>query len=138
MVDNMDTMGSVDNVGSVDSVDSQIAVSTDASRDNGKHIKGITPFWRNRLIEAGMILSMALYYIIGNQHFGTIPIFRVNPLVSLPFLLLFATLCWYRLPVAVALLPLTLPYYSSDLQKTVISHYAFSLAEITLAVCLIV
>jgi putative inorganic carbon (HCO3(-)) transporter len=99
-------------------------------------LTSLSPFWHDRLIEAGLILSMALYYFTGNQHLGTSHFFHLNPLYSLPFLLIFAVLCWYRLSFAVALLPLTLPYYL--LQKTVIGSYAFSMAEITLAVCLLV
>jgi putative inorganic carbon (HCO3(-)) transporter len=95
-------------------------------------LKRIAPFWHDRMIEAGLILSLALYYITGNANLGTASFFHLNPLFSLPFLLVFAVLCWYRLSFAVALLPLTLPYYL--LQKTVVSHYAFSLAEIALAV----
>jgi len=95
-----------------------------------------SPFWRDRFIEAGLLVSMALYYIIGNANLGTGGFFHLNPLISLPFLLIFAVLCWYRLPFAVALLPLALPYYL--LQKTVVGSYAFSLAEITLVVCLVV
>ena len=79
---------------------------------------------------------MALYYVIGNVHLGKGYLFQLNPLFSIPFLLIFAALCWYRLTFALALLPLTLPFYLQ--QKTVISHYSFSLAEITLAVCLVV
>ncbi len=101
---------------------------------------GGTPphFWHDRLIEGGLILSMALYYIVGNQNI-TLPlggITHVDPLISLPFLLLFAFLAWYRLPFAIALLPLSLPYYL--LQKTVFSDYRFSLAEITLWTCVAV
>lgn len=93
-------------------------------------------FWRNRLIEVGLILSMALYYLIGNKNFPIPVISHVSPLLSLPFLLIFAVLCWYRLPVAVALLPLSLPYYL--LQKNIYSHYDFSLVEITLWTCIAV
>lgn len=98
--------------------------------------RGLPPFWWNRLIEAGLILSMALYYIIGNKHLGNGHLFALNPLLSLPFLLIFAGLCWYRLSFAVALLPLTLPYYLQ--QKTVFSHYSFSMAEIAVLVCFLV
>lgn len=90
-------------------------------------------FWHDRLIEGGLILSMALYYLVGNPN---IMLYRLHPLLSLPFLLIFAVLCWYRLPFAVALLPLSLPYYLP--QKVVVSHYAFSLAEITLWTCIAV
>ncbi len=120
----------------IDSVDSRIDVSTNPPVDKGKHFKGISLFWHDRLIEAGLILSMALYYVIGNANLGSGYLFHLNPLFSAPFLLLFAVLCWYRLPFAIALLPLTLPYYL--LHKTIVSHYSFSLAEITLGVCLLV
>jgi len=95
----------------------------------------VSPFWRDRFIEVGLILSIALYYITGNANLGTGGFFHLNPLFSLPFLLIFAVLCWYRLSFAVALLPLALPYYL--LQKTVVGAYAFSLTEITLVVCLV-
>ena len=100
-----------------------------------------SPFWHDRLVEGGLILSMALYYVVSNPniHIGhlsfTSSVFH-NPLASLPFLLIFAVLCWYRLPFAVALLPLSLPYYLQ--QKVVFSHYEFSLVEITLAICVLV
>ena len=101
----------------------------------------VSPFWHDRLVEGGLILSMALYYVISNPniHIGhlsfTSSVFH-NPLSSLPFLLIFAVLCWYRLPFAVALLPLSLPYYLK--QKLVFGHYEFSLVEITLATCVLV
>src|SRR5438067_2348442 len=120
----------------VGSVDSEIEVPTDPPIDNGKHFKRVSSFWQNRFIEASLILSMALYYLIGNGRLGTEYLFRLNPLYAVPFLLLFAALCWYRLPFAVALLPLTLPFY--PLPKTVFSHYVFSLTEITFGVCLLV
>ncbi len=100
-----------------------------------------SPFWHDRLVEGGLILSMALYYVVSNPniHIGhlsfTSSLFH-NPLSSLPFLLIFAVLCWYRLPFAVALLPLSLPYYLQ--QKVVFRHYEFSLVEITLATCVLV
>ncbi|HZO72465.1 MAG TPA: O-antigen ligase family protein [Ktedonobacteraceae bacterium] len=98
-----------------------------------------SPFWRDRLFEAGLVVSMVLYYVIGNPHIPLgvpAPIADLNPLFSLPFLLLFGVLCWYRLSFAVALLPLSLPFYG--MQKLVFGSYNFSLAEITLATCLIV
>jgi putative inorganic carbon (HCO3(-)) transporter len=96
----------------------------------------LSPFWRDRLFEGAMIISMGLYYTVGNPnlYFGIFP--NVDPLYSLPFLLIFAVLCWYRLPFAIALLPLALPYYY--LQKVVFSHYAFSLVEVTLGICVAV
>jgi putative inorganic carbon (HCO3(-)) transporter len=91
-----------------------------------KVLTRFSPFWKDRLFEGGLILSMVLYYLIH------------SPLLSLPFLLIFAVLSWYRLPFAIALLPLTLPYYSEQYQKVVIGSSGFSLAEITLAVCLLI
>jgi putative inorganic carbon (HCO3(-)) transporter len=84
----------------------------------------LSPFWQDRLVEAGLILSMFLYYIIH------------SPMLSLPFLLLFSVLSWYRLPFTIALLPLTLPYYLD--QKAVIGSALFSLAEITVGICAVV
>src|SRR6266849_1925588 len=98
--------------------------------------KGLTPFWHDRIVEAELILSMALYYVVGNTNLGTERLFHINPLISLPFLLVYAGLCWYRLSFAVALLPLALPYYPQ--QKTVFSHYSFSIAEIALAICVVI
>ena len=105
---------------------------------NGKRIERFSPFWRNRLIECGMVASMALYYITGNWNLGSAAFFHVNPFYSYPFLVLFAVLCWFRLSFAVALLPLSLPYYL--LQKPLVNHYSysFSLVEITLFICLLV
>ncbi len=111
--------------------------NTIVSPDETNDKQSAAAFWRNRLIELGLILSMALYYVVGNTHLQ-IPVMpslfahitHVSPVLSLPFLLIFALLCWFRLPFAVALLPLSLPYYL--LQKTVYSHYNFSLVEIAL------
>src|SRR6266566_7320093 len=103
---------------------------------NSQLVKGLTPFWHDRIIEAALILSMALYYIVGNANLGTGRLFQLNPLISLPFLLIFALLCWYRLPFAVALLPLALPYYLQ--RKTVFGHYSFSIAEVALVICVAV
>jgi putative inorganic carbon (HCO3(-)) transporter len=103
---------------------------------HGGRSTGLSPFWRDRLFEGGLILSMALYYIVGNSNIAIGGLSHLNPLVSLPFLLVFAVLCWYRLPFAIALLPLALPYYL--LQKAVVSHYRFSLIEVALATCVVV
>jgi len=105
-------------------------------RKSGFRTEPMSSFWHDRLVEGGLILSLALYYIVGNQHTMIGYLGRLNPLLSLPFLLIFAVFCWYRLPFAVALLPLWLPYYL--LQKVVVSHYAFSMAEITLWTCIAV
>jgi putative inorganic carbon (HCO3(-)) transporter len=110
-------------------------------------------FWQHRLTEAGLILSMALYYLIGNpninigDHSQVAQLLNflsrhINPLYSLPLLFIFALLSWYRLPFAVALLPLSFPYYY--IQKIVYqttvngkTHtVAFSLVEITLWTCI--
>jgi len=101
-----------------------------------RRLIGLTPFWYDRVIEIALVLSMALYYITGNTNLGTGRLFHVNPLISLPFLLIFAVLCWYRLPFAIALIPLSLPYYLQ--QKTVISHFSFSITEIALLTCVVV
>ncbi len=93
----------------------------------------LSPFWQNRLVEAGMILSLGCYYVAGNSNLGASRIFTLNPLLSLPFLLVFALLAWYRLPFAVALLPISIPYYY--LKKPVYGQYQFELAEIALGVC---
>ena len=112
-------------------------------------------FWQHRLTEVGLILSMALYYFVGNPNIkvsGHSQVAQlltsfsqhVNPLYSLPLLGIFALLSWYRLPFAVALLPLSFPYYY--IQKTVYqtaahgrtNTIAFSLVEITLWTCLVV
>ena len=101
-----------------------------------RFLTGLTPFWHDRVIEVALVLSMALYYVIGNTNLGSGRLFHLNPLISLPFLLIFATLCWYRLPFAIALIPLSLPYYLQ--QKTMISHYSFSITEIALLTCIVV
>lgn len=106
-----------------------------------KLLRGLAPFWHDRLIEAGLILSMGLYYLVGNPYFGAGSFLHLPPyLYSFPFLAIFACLSWYRLPFAVALLPLALPYYMTH--KTVFSHgahfYDFSLIEISLYTCVLV
>lgn len=106
-------------------------------------LRSLTPFWHDRLIEAGLILSMGLYYLVGNTHLGLdVGSFLHMPpyLYSFPFLAIFVYLSWYRLPFAVALLPLALPYYF--MQKTVFSYGShelnFGLGEISVAVCALV
>ena len=120
----------------VDTPESVSNASFSPPATNIRLSRKLSPFWHDRLVEAGLILSMALYYIVGNENLGTGRLFHLNPLLSLPFLLIFALLCWYRLSFAVALLPLALPYYLQ--QKTVISHYSFSIAEIALGTCVLV
>lgn len=104
-------------------------------------LENLSPFWHDRLIEAGLILSLGLYYLVGNPNFGAGDFLHLPPyLYSLPFLAIFAILTWYRLAIAVALMPLALPYYLT--QKTIFSygtrHFDFSLAEIMLAVCALI
>jgi putative inorganic carbon (hco3(-)) transporter len=119
-----------------DTQESDIRASDSPPPTTSRLLKGLTPFWHDRMIEAALVLSMALYYVIGNTNLGTGRLFQLNPLISLPFLLIFAVLCWYRLPFSVALIPLGLPYYLQ--QKTVISHFSFSIAEIALLTCVLV
>lgn len=109
---------------------------------NGGKLSTLTPFWRDRFFEGALILSLFLYYTIGNPK-QPIPILYfsaigplLNQLIALPFLLIFAALCWYCLPIAIALWPLTLPFYAQ--QRAVVGNISFSLAEITLAICLII
>lgn len=107
-----------------------------------KWLGGLTPFWRDRLIETGLILSMGLYYLVGNPNFGEGNFLHLPPyLYSFPFLAIFAILTWYRLAFTVALMPLALPYYYLA-PKAIFSlgkrNFEFSLAEITLAVCILV
>ena len=105
---------------------------------NGGKLPTLTPFWRDRFFEGALILSMFLYYIVGNpkqpilyfSHIGPL----LNQLIALPFLLIFAALCWYRLSIAIALLPLSLPFYMQ--QRAIVGTISFSLAEVTLTICL--
>src|SRR5579872_1543315 len=135
-------MSSQDLISTADSPqdqDSQDQLASDEQASNHPPVdhkriwQRLSPFWQNRLVEAGMILSLGCYYVVGNHNLGGSRIFTLNPLLSLPFLLVFALLAWYRLPFAVALLPITIPYYFFE--KPVYSHYQFELAEIALGVC---
>jgi putative inorganic carbon (HCO3(-)) transporter len=108
-----------------------------SSVPSGKAATGLSRFSRDFQVGLGMILSMALYYVVGNPNLAyTGFLAHISPLISLPFLLIFVVLCWFRLPLALALLPLSVPYYL--LPKTVYDHANFSLAEITLVVCVLV
>ena len=122
-----------DGQNTIDSMNTESYTPDNRPPYQSKVFRGPSSFWHDRLIELGLIMSMALYYIIGNGHLGTGRLFQLNPLLSLPFLLIFIVLCWYRLPFALALLPLSLPYYLQ--QKTVFSHFSFSIAEIALGIC---
>ena len=104
-----------------------------------KNMTNRIAFWHDRLVEFGLVLSMALYYIIGNQniikvykiHIGNLT--QLDARLSWIFLIAFAILCWYRLSFAVALLPLTLPFYLAP--KAIWGSIEFSPAEITLWIC---
>jgi hypothetical protein len=108
-----------------------VALETDrlspTSKSGGSVVRGL-------LIEAGILTSLTCFYLIGNSNLGKSWLFHLNPLYSLPFLLAFVFLCWKRLAFVVALFPLTLPYYR--MPKLIYGHYALSLAEITLLICL--
>jgi O-antigen ligase len=133
-----DAISHVQNIPADDAASSESVTSPEKARPS-LPTKDESPssFWRTRLIEAGMFLSMALYYIVANPNIHIpsvhLPLQHLNPLYSLPFLLLFAVLSWFRLPIAIALLPLSLPYYY--IQKNVTSSARFSLVEITLYTC---
>jgi len=130
----------VQDIQSAEETHESIAHESDASSGpptaNTRLSKIFAPFWHDRVIEVALVLSLALYYIVGNANLGTGRLFQLSPLISLPFLLIFALLSWYRLYFAVALLPLALPYYLQ--QKAVFSHYSFSIAEIALVTCVVV
>ena len=119
---------------SQDQLTDEVEVSDHPPVDHSRGWQKLSPFWQSRLVEAAMILTLGCYYVVGNSNLGGSKIFTLNPLLSLPFLLAFALLAWYRLPFAVALLPITIPYFY--LEKPIYSHYQFELAEITLYVCL--
>ncbi len=108
------------------------------SHANGTKKTGYLFFWRNRLIECGLVFSMALYYLIGNHNvkFPIGNLAQLHPLFGLPFLVIFAVLCWYRLPFVVGLLPLALPYYLAP--KVVFKTVSFSPAEIVLWLSVVV
>ncbi len=77
-----------------------------------------------RFVELGLCLSFLLFF------------FWPHPPASLLFLLLAAGLAWMRLEIAVALLPLTFPFYL-DLQPVTSSgSVSFSLNEFGVLICL--
>ncbi|GHO45570.1 O-antigen ligase family protein [Ktedonospora formicarum] len=101
------------------------------------------------LFGLGMVLSFGLYYVLGNTtlSFGLlndpslIPA-SLLPFIGLPFLLVFMVLAWFRFPLALALFPLTLPFYleqdGAHYQKVVLGSLHFSLAEIGVLALLVV
>src|SRR5437016_2699522 len=108
---------------SVDASRPEDSLSNSPPLDRRQPAQRLSPFWRDRLVEACMVFAMAGYYVVGNNHLGASKIFHINPLLSLPFLLAFAILSWYRLAFAVALVPMAVPYYY--LEKPIYSHYEF-------------
>ncbi|GCF08039.1 O-antigen ligase family protein [Dictyobacter arantiisoli] len=117
---------------------SQRAIPVPPSHNIHEAVEAHSFFWRNRLFECLLILSMALFYLIGNQSVKY-PIGNLaawNPLLGLPFLCIFIAVCWYRLPFALGLLPLALPYYL--MPKVVVRSASFSPAEIVLWICVAV
>lgn len=109
--------------------------SSVAEREDGDRNAVPSAYLRNRLVEVGLILSMLCYYVVGNPNLPSGWLSSLNPLFALPFLLLFALLAWYRLAFAIALLPLSLPYYLY--QKNIVGNIRFSLTEIILATCVV-
>src|SRR5579871_223484 len=72
-----------------DQLTDEVEVSDHPPVDHRRGWQKISPFWQNRLVEAGMILSLGCYYVVGNSNLGGSRIFMLNPLLSLPFLLAF-------------------------------------------------
>ncbi|WP_040442084.1 O-antigen ligase family protein [Ktedonobacter racemifer] len=113
--------------------EASVAANTQAERSPGD--------W---LIGTGMVLSFMLYYLLGNTNlpFGilndphVVPA-SLLPFLGLPFLLIFLILAWMRLPLALALFPLTLPYFQAQYPKTVYKSLHFSLAEIAIFALLV-
>src|SRR5215467_16301246 len=68
-----------------------------------------------------MVLSLAYFYCV--------PV----PVLALPGLLLFAVLAWSRLDMALAILPLTFPFWY--VPKRLFDGKVFPLSEIVLVVC---
>ena len=94
-------------------------------------------FWQQRLYEGGLILSLLLFYLIGNQQTGLGLFPAAPPLLAFLFLAIFTLLSWFRLSVAITLFPITFPFYLPYYQKVIeIGHskLSFSLAEITLGI----
>lgn len=77
-----------------------------------------------RLIELGLCLLLIAFF------------FWPHPPASLILLLIVAALAWIRLEIAVALIPLVLPYYLDLQPLTPGGSIRFSLGEISLLICL--
>jgi O-antigen ligase len=81
--------------------------------------------WRDeRLIAGGLALALALYYLVP------------SPLLALPFLFAYFALAYWRLDLALCLLPLAFPFWYAP--KRVLPHAVFPLSEIALMVCVAV
>src|SRR5579883_1657465 len=76
---------------------------------------------RQAALIASMIACLAYFYLVP------------APLLALPGLLIFAVLAWGRLDLALALLPLTFPFWY--VPKRLFNDKVFPLSEIVLAVC---
>jgi O-antigen ligase len=69
--------------------------------------------------------------VLGLAYFYCVPV----PVLALPGLLLFAVLAWSRLDMALALLPLTFPFWY--VPKRLFGDKVFPLSEIVLALCVV-
>jgi putative inorganic carbon (hco3(-)) transporter len=78
---------------------------------------------REALIIVVMVLGLAYFYLIP------------WPVVALPGLICFGLVAWKRLDIALALLPLTFPFWY--VPKRLIDDKVFPLSEIILAVCVL-
>src|SRR5215469_17826790 len=81
-------------------------------------------FSRAELVAIGaMVLGLAYFYCVP------------APVLALPGLLLFAVLAWSYLDIALALLPLTFPFWY--VPKRLFDNKVFPLSEIVLAICVL-
>src|SRR5215469_2697149 len=76
---------------------------------------------REALMIAAMVFGLAYFYLIP------------WPLLALPGLIWFGLLAWRRLDIALALLPLTFPFWY--VPKRLFDNKVFPLSEIVLAIC---
>ncbi len=72
----------------------------------------------------GLVVGLAAFYL------------APSPVLSLPGLIVAAVLAWRRLDLALAVLPLTFPYWY--VPKRVFGHEFFPLSEVALAVCVLI
>ena len=78
---------------------------------------------REALMIAAMVFGLAYFYLIP------------WPLLALPGLIWFGLLAWRRLDIALALLPLTFPFWY--VPKRLFDNKVFPLSEIVLAICVL-